>query len=58
MRHIYIRSILSLIWLAAAMISAITNNLEMSLFYALLCAVFGYSALASWKKEKEEGKGK
>lgn len=57
MRHIYIRSILALIWLVAAVISGISQGLEMSLFYLLLCGVFGYSALASWKRERDERKG-
>ena len=57
MRHIYIRSILALIWLAAAIISGISQGLEMSLFYLLLCGVFAYSAWSSWKKERDKRKG-
>lgn len=56
MRHVYIRSILALIWLAAAAVSGVSGNLEMAAFYVLICGVCGYSAYAVWKKERE-GKG-
>lgn len=50
MRHVYIRVILALIWLVAAIISGVSGNMKMIVFYALLCAVFWYSAYSSWKK--------
>lgn len=46
MRHVYIRGILGLIWLAAAIVSG-------SMLYVILGAVFLYSAYATWKKGKE-----
>ena len=52
MRHVYIRGILALIWLAAAVVSGLSGNLEMTGLYVLMGAAFGYFAWASWKKEK------
>ncbi len=56
MRHIYIRGILALVWLAAAVINGISGGMETALLYVILGAVFLYSAHAAWKKEKN-GKG-
>ena len=52
MRHVTIRGILALIWLAAAVVSGLSGNLEMTGLYGLMGAAFGYFAWASWKKEK------
>ena len=52
MRHAYIRGILALIWLVAAVVSGLSGNLEWAGLYVLMGAAFGYSAYASWKKEK------
>ena len=57
MRHVYIRGILALIWLAAAVVSGMSGNLEMTGLYVLMGAAFGYSAYATWKKEKNGKKG-
>ena len=46
MRHVYIRGILALIWLAAAVVSGLSGNLEMTGLYVLMGAAFGYSAWA------------
>lgn len=46
MRHVYIRGMMGLIWLAAAIVSG-------SMLYVILGAVFLYSAYATWKKGKE-----
>ena len=54
MRHVYIRGILALIWLAAAVVSGVSGNLKWVGLYVLMGAAFGYSAYASWKKEKKE----
>ena len=54
MRHIYIRTIGGLIWLAAAMISGLSGNFELACLYILLCGVFLYSAYAAWKKDKDD----
>ena len=52
MRHVYIRGILALIWLAAAIASGISGNLEMTGLYVIVGGAFLYSAYATWKKEK------
>ena len=57
MRHVYIRGILALIWLAAAAVSGLSGNLEMTGLYVLMGAAFGYSAWASWKKTKNDKRG-
>lgn len=55
MRHIYIRGILALIWLVAAIISATSKNFEMMVLYIAICGVFLYSTYAMWRKEKNKG---
>ena len=57
MRHVYIRGILALIWLAEAAVSGVSGNLEWAGLYVLMGAAFGYSAWASWKKEKNDKRG-
>ena len=57
MRHVYIRGILTLIWLAAAIVSGVSGNMEMAALYVLMGGAFGYSAYASWKKEENGKKG-
>ena len=57
MRHVTIRGILALIWLAAAVVSGLSGNLEWAGLYVLMGAVFGYSAWASWKKAKNDKRG-
>ena len=57
MRHVVIRGILALIWLAAAAVSGLSGNLEMTGLYILMGAAFGYSAYASWKKAKNVKRG-
>ena len=52
MRHVTIRGILALIWLAAAIFSRVSGNLEWAGLYVLMGAAFGYSAFASWQKAK------
>ena len=57
MRHVVIRGILALIWLAAAVVSGLSGNLEWAGLYVLMGAAFGYSVWASWKKEKNDKRG-
>lgn len=52
MRHVFIRGIMGLIWLAAAIVSGMSGNFEMSILYVILGGVFLYSAYTTWKKEK------
>ena len=53
MRHVYIRGILSLIWVAAAIAAGVSGNLEMAVFYVILGGLFLYSAYTTWKKDKD-----
>ena len=54
MRHIYIRGIIGLIWLVAAIVCGVSGNFPMMGLYLVLAGVFLYSAYAAWKKEKDE----
>ena len=56
MRHIYIRGIIGLIWLVAAIVCGISGDFPMMGLYIVLAGAFLYSAYAAWKKEKD-GKG-
>lgn len=58
MRHVYIRGFIGLIWLAAAIVSSISANFEMTVFYVILGGAFLYSAYATWKKEKDNKGGR
>ncbi len=53
MRHVYIRGIISLIWLVAVVISGVSGKLENVALYVVLGGVILYSAYAAWKKEKD-----
>lgn len=55
MRHVYIRGLLSLIWLAAAIVSGISGNFEIAVLYVILAGAFLYSAYATWKKKDNGG---
>jgi len=56
MRHVLIRGIMGLIWLAAAIISGVSGNLEMSSLYVILGGVFLYSSYTTWKKDYKGGR--
>ena len=58
MRHVTIRGVLALIWLSAAVVSGVSGNLEWAGLHVLMGAAFGYSAWASWKKEKNDKRGR
>lgn len=47
MRHVYIRGLVGLIWLVAAIVSGISGNFEMTVLYVILGGVFLYSAYAT-----------
>lgn len=57
MRHMYIRGIIAVIWLAAAIVSVYLGNLEMAAFYIILGIIFLLSAYSIWKKEKDDKGG-
>ena len=56
MRHIFIRVIIAVIWLAVAVVSGVSGSFEMAILYAVLGCVFLYSAYTAWKKEKDNRK--
>lgn len=58
MRHVYIRGIVALIWLVAAIVNGVSGNMEMTAFHIIIGGVFLYSAYATWKKEKNKKGGK
>lgn len=58
MRHIMIRSMLALIWLAAAIYSGMSGRIEMCLLYVIMSGAFAYSAYRVWKSGKDEKGGK
>lgn len=50
--HVYIRIIISFIWLVVAVISGISGKLQNAALYVVLAGLILYSAYAAWKKEK------
>ena len=58
MRHIYIRGIMSLIWLAAAIVSGISGHYEIAVLYTALGGIFLYTAYTAWKKDKDNKGGR
>lgn len=56
MRHAYIRGIIGLIWLAAAIVCGMSGSIPMMGLYVILAIAFLYSAYTIWRKEKD-GKG-
>lgn len=53
MRHFYIRLVIGIVWLIAAIVNGVTANIPFALLYAVLGIVFLYSAYSTWKKEKD-----
>lgn len=56
MRHVYIRGILAVVWLAAAVVSGISGRFEMALLYVIMGGIFLYSAYRALRQDKD-GKG-
>ena len=56
MRHIYIRGMIGLIWLIAAIACGVSGNFPMTGLYIILAGVLLYSAYTAWKHEKD-GRG-
>lgn len=56
MRHSYFRFILGIVWLAAAVVSAVRANISFAALYAVLGIVFLWSAYSTWKKEKKDNR--
>ncbi len=53
MRHCYIRLVIGLVWLVAAVICAMNANTSMMAMYGCLALVFFYTAYSIWKKDKQ-----
>ncbi|MCI8333488.1 MAG: hypothetical protein HFH25_02765 [Lachnospiraceae bacterium] len=58
MRHIYVRGVMSVVWFGTALVSGLSGSLETAGFYAILGALFLYSAYGVWKKEKDRNGGR
>lgn len=56
MRHVYIRGILAVVWLAAAVVSGGAGMMANTALYIVMAGVFAFSAHSMWKREKN-GKG-
>ncbi len=56
MRHCYIRLVIGLVWMVAAISCIIRGNLSMTALYGVLGVVFMYTAYSIWKKEKTNGR--
>ena len=54
MRHFYFRLIFGIVWLAAAVVSAVKANMPFATLYAVLGVIFLWSAYSIWKKEKKD----
>ncbi|MDE6387248.1 MAG: hypothetical protein K2L82_05490 [Lachnospiraceae bacterium] len=55
MRHICIRGILALVWVAAAIVCGVSGNMETTAIYVIMSGVFLYSAYSAWNKVKTGG---
>ena len=58
MRQFYLRLILGIIWLAAAVVSIVKANIPFAALYFVLGVVFLWSAWTIWKKEKDKDGGR
>lgn len=58
MRHVYIRGMISAIWLIVAVTSGVSGKPKDAARYAALCALFLYSTYTAWKKRKKDGEKK
>lgn len=54
MRHFYFRLIFGIVWLAAAVVSAVRSNISFAALYAVLGIVFLWSAYSTLRKEKDK----
>ncbi len=58
MRHVYIRGLIGLLWLMAAIVCGVSGNFQMMALYIILGGAFLHSAYAAWKKEKDNKGGR
>ena len=54
MRHFYFRLIFGIVWLVAAVVSAVKSNISFAALYAVLGIVFLWSAYSIRTKEKDK----
>jgi len=54
MRHVYMRGILGVVWMGAAIASLVMGNFSMLGLFGLMSGVYMYSAYNSFKKENAE----
>lgn len=54
MRHFYFRLILGIVWLVAAVASAVNGSFLFAVLQVVLGIVFLYSASSIWKREKDK----
>ncbi len=57
MRHFYFRLIFGIVWLAAAVVSAVKSNISFAALYVVLGIVFLWYAYSIRKKEKDKDNG-
>ncbi len=57
MRHSYFRLIFGIVWMAAAVVSAVKSNIFLTALYAVLGIVFLWSAYSIRKKEEDKDNG-
>ena len=57
MRHIFFRSILTLVWLAAAIFSIFSGNIPWAVFYLIIGGACLGSAYRMWKTKKDKRGG-
>ena len=53
MRHIIVRSIMGLVWIAAGIIGMTNGNTQNGFFCLIMGAVFIISAISMWKKNRK-----
>ena len=53
MRHFHFRLIFGIIWLAAAVVSVVKENISFAALYVVLGIVFLWSAYSNWEKGKD-----
>lgn len=58
MRHVYIRGLIGLMWLLAAIVIGVSGDFGMTVLYVLLGGVFLHSSYVAWKKEVENKGGR
>lgn len=58
MRHVFIRGLAGLVWLAAAIVSGVSGKFELAVLYVILGGVFLYTAYTTWKNQKKHKGGR